>query len=269
MSFDCHIDCQLEYEVCAASTFVFKIEAALAPDQRLRNELLTTSPCLPLERHTDVLGNRTLRVNVLPGLFSIRYQADASVIDRPRPTCGREIPVAELPLDVLPYLRGSRYVESDVIFHDALSWIGVNPCGHVRVQRICEWVRAHIKYQIGTSLPHGTARDVLRERTGVCRDYAHVSIALCRALNIPARFVVGHCHWNDPPPDFHALFEAYLDGQWVLFDPTAMADPAHIVRIGTGMDAADLPFCTIFGSARMTRMAPEVYRREMSMALAA
>lgn len=253
------IDCQLDYEVFTPSTFVFKIEAAFSPDQTLSQESLTTVPPLPVGRFVDGLGTRTLRVNVQPGPFSIRYAASALLHRAPCPQHLAETEVADLPLDVLPYLTGSRYVESELIFQEAVQWIGTFDRGWKRVARICQWVKENVRYQVGTSLPYGTTRDVLRTRTGVCRDYAHVAIALCRALNIPARFVVGHVQWDAPPPDFHALFEAWLGGRWVLFDPTQMADTTDVIRIGTGHDAADLPFATIFGSARMTQMNPLVF----------
>ena len=252
------IDCELNYDVQAPTTFLFKIEAALSPEQSTGDEWLTTDPPLPLGRYTDGLGNRTLRLNVLPGPFSIRYRTTALVQRWPGSDALRETPIASLPLHVIPFLTGSRYIESETMFADAVNWIGTSDTGFRRVQRICQWVRDNVKYEIGTSLPNGSTLDVLATRTGVCRDYAHVAIGLCRALNIPARFVVGHVFWDTPPPDFHALFEAWLDGQWILFDPTEMADPRDLIRIGTGQDAADLPFATIFGTAQMTRMSPLV-----------
>lgn len=250
------IDCEIDYQVFAPSTLVFKIEAAFCVEQSIGDETLTTTPPVPIGRYTDPLGNRTLRMNVAPGPFGVRYRTTAIVRRIPGEEHLRETPIAQLPLDVLPYLTGSRYVESELIFHDAVRWIGAAETGWRRVQRICEWVRANVKYEIGSSKPYGTARDVLSSRTGVCRDYAHVAIGLCRALNIPARFVVGHVPWDTPPPDFHALFEAWLDGRWVMFDPTDMADPLDVVRIGTGQDAADLPFATLFGQAQLTRLSP-------------
>jgi transglutaminase-like putative cysteine protease len=254
------IDCELNYQVHTPSTFVFKIEAAFTADQTLTNESLSVTPPLALARYVDPLGTRTLRINVEPGPLSIRYQCSAQVRRAPAATALQETPVSDLPLDVLPFLSGSRYVESELIFQDAVRWIGTFDRGYSRVARICQWVRDNVRYEIGTSIPYGTTRDVLATRTGVCRDYAHVAIALCRALNIPARFVVGHVMWDTPPPDFHALFEAWLDGQWVLFDPTQMAEPGDVIRIGTGHDAADLPFASIFGAATMTRMSPLVFR---------
>lgn len=263
------IDCELNYAVTTPSTFVFKIEAQTDHEQVVHWERMSTVPPLPTERHVDAQGARTSKIVVPPGPFSIRYEATATV-RRPAPAeTLREVDVADLPLDVLPYLTGSRYVESELIFQDALRWIGSTDRGYARVARICAWVRANIDYEIGTSLPYGTARDVLASRTGVCRDYAHVAIALCRSLNIPARFVVGHVAWDTPPPDFHAVFEAWLDGQWVLFDPTRMAPTGAFIRIGSGRDAADLPFATIFGAAQMVRMSPLVLPAHSDSMLAA
>ncbi len=263
------IDCELNYAVHSPTTFVFKIEAALTPDQSILVESLSSWPALRVDRHTDALGNRTAKVTVPPGAFSMRYCAAVSV---ERPSHGSsllEAEVADLPIDVLPYLHGSRYVESELLFDDAVRWIGSHDRGVARVERICRWVRENIRYEIGTSLPYGTTRDVLSRRTGVCRDYAHVAIALCRALNIPARFVVGHVMWDTPPPDFHALFEAWLGGRWVLFDPTQMAPTDDVIRIGSGHDAADLPFATYFGSATMARMSPLVFPAAQDARLAA
>jgi Transglutaminase-like superfamily len=263
------INCELNYLVFTPSTFVFKIEASICAAQTILIESLTTQPATSVARCMDALGTRTLRANVMPGDFSIRYQATVDIHSSDDPRNLRETEVANLPLEVMPYMTGSRYVESELIFQDAVRWIGTFDRGYCRVARICQWVRDNVKYEIGTSIPYGTTRDVLACRTGVCRDYAHVAIALCRALNIPARFVVGHVMWESPPPDFHALFEAWLDGRWVLFDPTAMAPTEDVIRIGTGHDAADLPFATIFGSAQLTRMRPEVFPALQDRRLAA
>jgi transglutaminase-like putative cysteine protease len=99
---------------------------------------------------------------------------------------------------------------------------------------------------------------VLANRAGVCRDFAHLAVALCRALNIPARFVTGYTRYEEPPPDFHAVFEAYLGGRWQLFDPTELAPIDSIVRIGAGRDAVDVAFATFFGKARLRRLSPLV-----------
>ncbi len=113
--------------------------------------------------------------------------------------------------------------------------------------------RREVVYRPGSTDSNTTAQQVYQQRAGVCRDFAHLGITFCRALNIPARIVVGYVWFDEPPQDFHALFEAWLDGHWVLFDPTGMAPVDRLVRIGTGRDAKDVAFATFFGQLRMTR----------------
>ncbi len=250
------IDCELNYEVEDPSVFVFNIEAAHLPGQRVLHEHLATLPAIALDQYTDTLGNRFTRFQALPGSLSVRYTASVMVDEMAPPTERGFTSVADLPAEVMPFLLASRYCESDSLFPLAARHFGALHSGYEQVAAICEWIRANIDYEIGTSLSHGTARDILLQRTGVCRDFAHVAIALCRALNIPARFVTGHVQWDVPPPDFHAIFEAFVGGRWILFDPTAMAPTHSVVRIGAGRDAADVAFATIFGRARMTRMSP-------------
>ncbi len=250
------IDCELNYEVLESSTFVFNIEAAHTSEQRVVCEQLSTIPALTLDRYTDLVDNRFTRLQAPPGPLSVRYTATVAVDRLPASADSSEISVGSLPPAVMPFLLASRYCESDSLFPLALRRFGSLTPGYERVAAICEWIRANVDYGIGTSLAHGTARDVLLHRTGVCRDFAHVAISLCRALNIPARFVTGHVQWDTPPPDFHAIFEAYLGGRWILLDPTAMASTQNVVRIGAGRDAADVAFATIFGRASMTRLSP-------------
>jgi transglutaminase-like putative cysteine protease len=128
-----------------------------------------------------------------------------------------------------------------------------------RVQAIADWIHDSITYEPGTSDSTTTAREVFVERAGVCRDFAHLGITFCRALNIPARLVVGYVWFEEPPQDFHAVFEAWLGGQWVLFDATRMAPVDRLVRVGTGRDAKDVAFCTFFGPVRMTGKTMNVY----------
>jgi transglutaminase-like putative cysteine protease len=135
---------------------------------------------------------------------------------------------------------------------------GSLPPGYHRVEAICQWIRNNIAYQIGSTGPTTTARDVLADRAGVCRDYAHLAISFCRALNIPARMVTGYTWYPDPPPDFHAVFEVYLEHRWILFDATQLAPLSDVARIATGKDAAETAFATLFGPVRMLSYRPEV-----------
>lgn len=252
------VDCRLGYQVNDTSEFIVQVQAAQHPWQRIVSEQLQIGTITP-HLFTDVSGlNRLIRFTAPSGEFEVFYRAVVEV-NMPTPDQhAREYEVAELPAEVLHYLLPSRYCESDLMGAMARRTFGDLPRGWVRVQAICDWIHEHISYEIGSSQATTTARDVLANRAGVCRDFAHLGITLCRALNIPARFVFGHVEFPDPPPDFHALFEAYIGGQWMLFDPTKMVDLGTIVRIGTGVDATDVAFATMYGDVQMTYMKPLV-----------
>jgi len=255
-TFDIH--CELGYEVAGGSTFLLNVEAAITPGQRLLHESLVTDPPLACERYTDrIVKNRFVRFNADAGPLRMNYRATVEVDGAAEGVPdAAEVPVGELPLEVLRFIMPSRYCESDALMRMAVLEFGSMPPGSQRVEAICQWIRDHIKYEIGTTQGTHSAFDTVTGRAGVCRDFAHLAIALCRALNIPARFVTGYATFADPPPDFHAVFEAYLTGGWHLFDPTGLAARSDQVRIGTGRDAADVAFATIFGPVRMTYMCP-------------
>ena len=252
------IDSVLEYEVDATSEFVFMIHVTDMPGQKLIEESLLVEPAMPYRCYTDdATGNRYLRLQAEAGKFKVIYRA---IVDRsvaPLAPDTPEVAVHDIPADVLHYVTPTRYCESDVLSADAQALFGAMAPGLQRVQAISDWVQNNITYRIGSSDASTSAADVFAHRTGVCRDFAHLSIAFCKALNIPARMVGGYAIFADPPPDFHAVFEAYVGGRWVMFDPTGMAPVEHVVRIATGRDAKDVAFATIFGPARMTSMFPD------------
>lgn len=252
-----NIDCELNYDVAQSTVFVFNLQAASARGQKVCAESMITDPSADVDHFTDLTsGNRFTRVNAQPGPFSIRYLANVDAAEPAVDVWAPEVPLAELPGECLPFVLSSRYCEAEQLFPIAVREFGHLPRGYSRVQAICKWIREHIAYQVGSSSPLTTARDVLANRAGVCRDFAHVAISFCRALNIPARFVTGYARYGVPPPDFHAVFEAYLGGRWYLFDPTELAKLDEIVRIGTGRDASEVAFATFFGAARMRRLSP-------------
>ena len=254
------IENELTYNVVQPSDFVFNIEAAKNQYQLIIEENLTFDPPLPFEQFTDpLLENRFVRIRADPGLLKVSYRATVGlnymVSD---PAIIQESPIAALPMEVIPFFYPSRYCQSDLLMRMAQREFGVLAPGYARVEAICRWIREHIQYQIGSSNPNTSAADVVLQRAGVCRDFAHLGIAFCRALNIPSRFIASYASFPDPPPDFHALFEAFLGGRWYLFDPTELAPRNQVVRIGTGRDATDVAFATIFGTAQMTQMSPKV-----------
>ncbi len=256
------VDCQLTYDIAALpADFIFTFEVAERMGQTIRHEALTLSSCGTLDRYTDpATGNRFLRVAAQPGRLTLSYLAEVEKTGNRPPAGEPEIRVNALPLDVVPYIFPSRYCESDALTGLAGRLFGQVKPGHARVEAIVAWVRGNVDYQVGMTTSLTTARDVLMNRVGVCRDFAHVCIAFCRALNIPARIVTGYSHFDTPPPDFHAIFEAYLGNRWILFDPTEMAPLEDFIRIGTASDAADVAFATLFGPIRMVSLVPEVTR---------
>ena len=249
------VDCELEYEVTAQTVFVFNIAVPDDDRQRVVEERFELEPPLAWdELHEPQTRNRFVRCDVGPGALRVRYLARVDVTPIEPDTQAAEVPITMLPVDAFACLRGSRYCEAEAVFNLACRLFGQMTPGFARVDAICRWIRENIDYKIGTSTPSYSAMDVLALRAGVCRDFAHLAITFCRALNIPARFVTGYARYAEPPPDFHAVFEAFLGGRWQLFDPTDLSPMRDLVRIGTGRDASEVPFATFFGTARLRRL---------------
>src|SRR5260370_33338102 len=156
------------------------------------------------------------------------------------------------PVDLV-FIYPSRFCQSDLLARLAKREFNQDESGFQRVTRICNWIFERIEYLSGTTTPTTSAFDTVTQLAGVCRDFAHLAIAFCRSLGIPARFVSAYAYGLNPP-DFHAYIEAFLGGRWVLFDPTRLAPQSSFVRIVQGRDAADTSFATIFGRAAMNPM---------------
>ncbi len=250
------ISLELAYEVTApGSDFIFAFHAAQTRHQRIVEERLNVSQTVPRTLTLDpASGNRVMRLQAMPGTLRVAYDATIDVAHHiALPEQIGEVPVAQLPVHVLPFLLPSRYCESDRLGRFAISEFGTLWQGYGRVQAIRDWVQRHVTFASNTTDGNTSAVDTLTERVGVCRDFAHLMIALCRALSIPARFTTGFDFGADPalgPPDFHAYVEVWLGGRWYLFDPSGTAIPMGLVRLATGRDAADVAFATIFGTVQ-------------------
>lgn len=232
--------------------FIFNIHLARTEQQTIIDEQLVLSqPIEPLVDTDPATGNRYTRVHALPGQLKVRYEATVDIRHhRALPNDIPEIPVAQLPTPVLSYIYPSRYCQSDRLHRVAMREFGHLWQGYLRVAAVQEWVRQHVTFTSNTSDSRTSAIDTFTDQVGVCRDFAHLMIALCRALNIPARFTTGIDYGADPklgPTDFHAYVEVYLGHRWYIFDPSGTAIPMGFVRFGTGRDAADVSFATIFG----------------------
>jgi transglutaminase-like putative cysteine protease len=243
----------LQYEVgFPGADFIFNIQAARTRQQTIQSERLFVSQPIATLAHTDLATQaRSLRLSAQPGTLAVHYEATVDIAHHVAQAADvPEVPVAHLPPEVLPYLYPSRYCQSDRLGNLAMAQFGALPHGHTRVQAIQQWVRSQVTFKSNTSNSMTSALDTLTDRVGVCRDFAHLMIAVCRALNIPARFTTGIDYGADPnlgPTDFHAYVEVYVGHRWYLFDPSGTAIPMGFIRIGTGRDAADGSFATIFG----------------------
>lgn len=252
------VGCELDYDVLSDSTCIFNIRAIEDKYQQVLTSKLTITPDIQREEYiASEKENSYLRLTVPEGKLNISYQATVNLQHSQNDHNNiPEIPPTEIPLDIIYYLYPSRYCQSDRLLKLAQDEFGDFPSGYTKVQKICDWIYNKVDYISGSTDAHTSAYDTVTERAGVCRDFAHLGIAFCRALNIPARFVSAYA-WQLDPPDFHACFEAYLGHQWYLFDATRLAPTEGLVRIGTGRDAADTAFATVFGGLQLNRM--EVY----------
>ncbi|WP_027132630.1 transglutaminase-like domain-containing protein [Geminicoccus roseus] len=220
---------------------------------------LVTRPSIPLHGYRDVFGNWCTRLVAPAG--QVRFAADTVIRDGgasdPVATDAIQHAVEDLPDDTIVFLLGSRYCDTDHLFDEAWRLFGTTPPGWARVQAICDFVHQHIEFGYQHARPTRTAHDGYRERVGVCRDFAHLALAFCRCMNIPARYCTGYISdIGQPPPygamDFAAWIEVFLGGQWRVFDPRNNRPMFGRILIARGRDAADVPLTHTFGPSTLT-----------------
>jgi len=248
---------ELLYDVFSPTTFIFNIHAAGLSNQSILEESLLITPALPYEEFTlHNEDSRFIRLETKEETsFKITYQA---IVDVHHTLIYEEdLPPAslimELPTEVLPYLFASRHCQSDKLRKLATKKFGHLQSDYKKVTAISDWVFDNTDYITGTTDSGTSAYDTLIQREGVCKDFAHLGIALCRALDIPARYFTGYAY-NLNPPDFHACFEAYIGGHWVFFDPTRLVPINGLVKIAHGRDAGDAAVASFFGNTNCTFM---------------
>lgn len=261
MKFD--IRARLSYAFAEPAEVLLLLEAAQGGGQAAEREQLVLRPALQLVRKDDPVSGERRVVFTACGEVEVRYAARIEVAPRPTGVAGLpSTAIRDLPAEVLPYLRASRYCPSDLFETFAKRRFGGLEGGD-QVQAILDWIGGEITYQAGVSDAHSGAQETFVARAGVCRDFAHLAITLCRAADIPARMVSAYA-WGLDPPDMHAVAEVFLAGQWRLVDPTGKAPVEALVRVATGLDAADIAFMTIFGAANLLDQAFEVTRADES-----
>lgn len=241
--------CVLTFEIAAPTPFVLMLRPRSGAQQWIAREAYMLAPSVPVFEFTDGYGNLCQRLTAPFGNFEIATSAEVMTADWVDQAPGAPfIEIQNLPDTVLSYLLPSRYCESDR-FHQMATEITLGHLpGYDQVAAINEWLRNNVSFLPGSSDSPLSAVEVNGKRVGVCRDLAHLGIALCRSLSIPARMVVGFLHQLNPM-DLHAWFEAYIGGRWYTFDATQRELHGGYVAVGYGRDAADVAIYSQFGPA--------------------
>ncbi|HEY1661422.1 MAG TPA: transglutaminase family protein [Verrucomicrobiae bacterium] len=261
------VGCNLVYETAVPTPVLFMLKPRLDGRVLVMQEKLSLGVSLPSCEFEDSHGNLTCRSMLMPGRNEIRHDALVSISSLPddRDVPCQILPVNELPPETLRYTLPSRYCDSDKLLDLAWNNFGqiTNPLQ--RVQTICDWVHNNIEYRTLSGRSDLSASEVIGRRYGVCRDFAHAAIALCRTFNLPARYVTGHLPdigYVDPgtPMDFHAYFEVYLGNKWFTFDARYNVPRIGRIKVAQGLDAVDGAFSTVYGAAKLTRFEVWAYQ---------
>jgi transglutaminase-like putative cysteine protease len=242
------VACDLSFQLEEATAFILMLRPYRGASQTLIHETYTLNPNVDIIEHTDSYGNACQRLIAPRGSFFIHTSAEVLVADYAETGFGEEfVEIQSLPEPVLTYLAPSRYCESDRFNELATHLTGDELPGYNQVSRLVAWVRANVQYVPGSSDVPLSAVEIHQRGYGVCRDLAHLGIALCRSISIPARIVVGYLH-NLQPMDLHAWFQAYIGDCWYSFDPTQPDLSGGRVIVAFGRDAADVAIFHQFGS---------------------
>lgn len=255
------VGCEFRYDVTWPTPTVIQVQPRQDGAHQLLRETWQTTPECPLHTFHDIYNNTCQRLLMPAGEQVFRYDALVEVSGEPDPVVpdAVQMPVEELPDDVLHFTLPSRFCLSDELSDTAWQLFGTTEPGWKRVQAICDWVHTNIRFQYGTSHSMTTALDIYKQGVGVCRDLTHLAVTFCRALNIPTRYVFGYLpDIGVPPPDapmdFCAWMEVYLSGRWWTFDPRNNVPRIGRVLIGRGRDALDVAMVTSYGSPRLQSM---------------
>lgn len=251
--------CDLTFEIGVPTPFVLMLRPRSGAQQWITREEYMITPSVPVFEFTDSYGNLCQRLIAEPGSFAIHTAAEVRITDTVEQAPGGPfIEVQHLPDAVLGYLLPSRYCESELFWQMATEITAGKLLGYDQVAAIEDWLRRTISYEPGSSDLPISAVEVNQRQKGVCRDLAHLGIALCRSLSIPARMVVGYLH-ELAPMDMHAWFEAFVNGRWYTFDATQVEKKGGYIAIGFGRDAADVAVYNQFG--------PAVYPKEQRVSV--
>jgi transglutaminase-like putative cysteine protease len=255
------VGCRFEWRSEGESPAIVMVDPHPHAGAPIVGETWTTEPPISAATGADLYDNRLRRLVLPAGRSQYVYDAVCEIDDEPEAQPGpddRQRPIDELPDEALHFLLSSRYCQSDALQADAWTLFGSTPPGAERVQAVCDWINAEIAYGVYT-VPTTTVLEVYEQRGGMCRDFAHLGVTFCRALNVPARYAFGYMPdigipGPYPPMDFHAWFEVYLGDRWWTFDARFNTPRIGRVVIGRGRDAADVAMATTFGATTLEKM---------------
>lgn len=246
--------CQLAFEAIAPSPLILMLRPRSGSGQWVIREEYQFEPVVPVVEYVDGYGNLCQRLITSQGTFQVHTTAIVETSDTIDVQLGAAfVPVQQLPDYTLQFLLPSRYCQSDLLGDLAREVVGSIESAYDQVEAIRHWVHTHIKYQYETSNTSTSALETEKTRVGVCRDFVHLGIALCRSLTIPARMVVGYLYQLEPM-DLHAWFEAFVGDRWYTFDATQVEPRGNRIAIAYGRDAADVALATQFGLLTLTEM---------------
>ncbi len=255
------VGCEFRFAAALPVPAVVLVRARPDGGVTIERETWHVQPNASFSDLVDIYGNRPRRVVIGAGKASLRYDAEvtASAALDEVGSGAVQHSVEDLPGELLIYTLASRYCLSDTLSDAAVELFGTSPLGWERVQAVCDWVHDNVRFDYGASRPDTTSVDVFEARVGVCRDFAHLAISFCRALNIPARYVFGYLPDIEVTPapepmDFCAWMEVYLGGRWWTFDPRNNARRVGRVVIGRGRDAMDVAMVTSYGTLALEQM---------------
>jgi transglutaminase-like putative cysteine protease len=255
------VGCEFRFDAAVSVPAVVLLRARSDGGVTVERETWDVEPSASFADLLDAYGNQARRVVIGAGAASLRYDAEvttSAALDEFSPVAAQHR-VEDLPGEILIYTLASRYCLSDLLSDEAVTLFGMTPLGWERVQAICDWVHNNVRFDYAASNPNATSVDVFGAREGVCRDFAHLAISFCRALNIPARYVFGYLPDIDIPPppevmDFCAWMEVYLGGRWWTFDPRNNQRRSGRVVIARGRDAMDVAMVTSYGKLQLEQM---------------
>jgi transglutaminase-like putative cysteine protease len=246
--------CQLLFETTEPSPLILMLRSHRGTGQQIIREDCRFEPEVAAVDYTDSYGNQCQRLVAPVGQLRINCTVTAEAADQIEVQPGAEfVPVQDLPVESLQFLLPSRYCQSDLMADLANDIVADIDSAYDQVEAIRHWIHTHIEYRYDTSDASTSAIDTEKKRVGVCRDFVHLGLSLCRSLTIPARMVVGYLYELDPM-DLHAWFEAYVGDRWYTFDPTQPSPRGNRITLAYGRDAADVALATQFGPLNLTEM---------------